>query len=133
MIQNRRVEYSVICSSARSLVRSHHSLIRLLRTGRFARSLCCAHSLAPLCSFARLLQCSLLADVVPTVLLTYKFERSIRSQKFYRFPSYNVFKGSFIGNRHTDVKSKVSRFGSFPSKGAHMHMHGGLVKPVIRT
>ena len=37
-------------SLVRSLVRSHHSLIRLLRTGRFARalirSLRCAHSLA---------------------------------------------------------------------------------------
>ena len=37
----------------RLLVRSHHSLIRLLRTGCFARALRCAHSLAALCSFAR--------------------------------------------------------------------------------
>ena len=33
-------------SLLRSLVRSHRSLIRLLRTARFARALCCAHSLA---------------------------------------------------------------------------------------
>ena len=33
-------------SLVRSLVRSHRSLIRLLRTGRFARALRCAHSLA---------------------------------------------------------------------------------------
>ena len=33
-------------SLVRSLVRSHRSLIRLLRTARFARALRCAHSLA---------------------------------------------------------------------------------------
>ena len=33
-------------SLLRSLVRSHRSLIRLLRTARFARALRCAHSLA---------------------------------------------------------------------------------------
>ena len=48
-------------SLVRSLVRSHHSLNRLLRTGRFATVLAalrsfarCAHSLAALRSFARL-------------------------------------------------------------------------------
>ena len=33
-------------SLLRSLVHSHRSLIRLLRTARFARALCCAHSFA---------------------------------------------------------------------------------------
>ena len=37
----------------RSLVPSHRSLIRLLRTASFARVLRCAHSFAPLRSFAR--------------------------------------------------------------------------------
>ena len=35
-------------SLLRSLVRSHHSLIRLLRTARFAHALCCAHLFARL-------------------------------------------------------------------------------------
>ena len=34
-------------SLIRSLVRSHRSLVRFLRTARFARALCCAHSFAP--------------------------------------------------------------------------------------
>ena len=37
-------------SPIRSLVRSHRSLVRLLRTARFARALCCAHSFTPLLS-----------------------------------------------------------------------------------
>ena len=43
-------------SLLRSLVRSHRSLIRLLRTARFARALRCAHSFA--CSLTRSLQSS---------------------------------------------------------------------------
>ena len=59
MIRNRRVEYSVICWSASSFARITHSfacyaLVALLtRSAARIRSLRCAHSLAPLRSFAR--------------------------------------------------------------------------------
>ena len=59
MIRNRRVEYSVICSSARSFARITHSfacyaLVALLAgSAALIRSLRWAHSLAPLRSFAR--------------------------------------------------------------------------------
>ena len=51
-------------SLIRSLVRSHRSLVRLLRTARFARALRCAHS------FARSLTHSLLSSWDSGVLLS---------------------------------------------------------------
>ena len=50
-------------SLVRSLVRSHGSLIRLLRTARFASALCCTHSLArSLAHFAHFLACGNVID-----------------------------------------------------------------------
>ena len=47
MVQNNQIQTEVLGHSlVRSLVRSHRSLARLLRTARFARALRCAHSFA---------------------------------------------------------------------------------------
>ena len=44
--EQSRIQYVVGHSLVRSLVCSHCSLVCLLHTARFARSLCCAHSFA---------------------------------------------------------------------------------------
>ena len=52
-LEQPRLQAEVLGHSlVRSLVRSHSSLVRLLRTARFARALCCAHSFA--CSLTSL-------------------------------------------------------------------------------
>ena len=56
-----------------SLVRSHHSLIRLLRTARFARALCCAHS------FARSLTHSLTPELMGIGKVVYELMRRFHS------------------------------------------------------
>ena len=54
MIRNRRVEYSIIRSSARWFARITHSIACYALVALLPRSLRCAHSLAALRSFARL-------------------------------------------------------------------------------
>merc|ERR1712198_177859 len=61
------------------------SLIRLLRTGRFARALRCAHSLAPLRSFARLFCFCIHEDFTRTYTMSSLFFKVKYMKKKNRF------------------------------------------------